>query len=192
MNTNMIPKRVFLFLIASRAVFLLCTFLLVTGIVSFDFNGFGVDSSGKIYVGIGHKIEVFEDGKKIHTIKKGTSRGYCFTIQKDDTILLAGGEDVFVFDLYGEHTIAQWKDPSIEDHLEENMHSFVTSDGDVYLAASPMGRLTIYHDEKPIYKMPLQDYVGTILFFISIPFFVISVYLEKKHLRKWFERPSIT
>ena len=192
MNTQLIPKRVLLFLIASQTVFLLCTFLFVTGIVSFGFNGFGVDSSGKIYVGIGHKIEVFEDGKKILTIKKGTSRGYCFTIQKDDTILLAGGEDVFIFDLCGKHTIAQWKDPSIEDHLEENMYSFVTSGGDVYSATSPMGRLTIYHDEKPIYKMPLQDYVGTILFFISIPFFVISVYLEKKHLRKWFERPSIT
>ena len=192
MNTQLIPKRVFHFLIASQAVFFLCSFLLITGIVSFDFHGFGVDDSGKVYVGIGHKIEVFENGEKIHIIKKGTSRGYCFTIQEDDTILLARGEDVFILDLYGEDVIAHWKDHSVEDRLEENKYSFVTSDCDVYSAVYPMGRLTICHNENPIYKIPLQDYVITILFFISIPFFMIGVYIEQRHLKQWFERLSIT
>ena len=177
-----------IFVIASQLLYFLCASLIISQTVSLNYQGFGVDTRGNLYVGIGHKIDVFENGELTHTIRKGTSRGYCFTIQEDDTILLASGNDVFIFDLLGETTLSQWKDSSIKDTLSESKYFYKSHEGDIYRASYPMGRLTIYRNDSPIYRLPLFDYVVLILLCISVPCFIISICM----IRSWIKEHGIS
>ena len=180
-----INKPLTIFVVASQLIFLLCATLIVSQTVSLDYHGFGVASSGTLFLGIGHKIDVYENGKLVYTIREGTSRGYCFTIQEDDTILLASGNDVYIFDLQGETTIAQWRDSTIKDTLSESKYFHKTPEGDVYRASYPMGRLTIYRNDSPIYRLPLFDYVIMILLCISVPCYLISGYIIQTWIKEY-------
>ena len=79
-------------------IYLILTF---TETGSESFCGFGVDSSGKIYVGRFHTIEVYENRELVHTIPSPTNRGWEMTVSQNDEIIIANGSDVYTLKLDG-------------------------------------------------------------------------------------------
>ena len=163
------------FIEISRLIFGLCIVLVVFDLVPLTFNGFGVDSAGKLYVGRGHHIEVWEDGTQINNIRKGTSRGYTFTILEDDTILLASGNSVMIMDLDGKTALKRWEESHKETYNElSNKRVFSAVTGVQYHVDRIYGRLTIMQGETMIYQESLWDCFFTWLSLISFPCFVAS------------------
>lgn len=180
-------KRTNLFIVTSLIIFFICALLLIFEVVSFSFHGFGVDSTGKLYVGAGHKIDVFENGKKVNTIRNLTSRGYVFTIRNDDTILLASGTTLVTLDLQGE-IIEQWESTNDTiSKLRKSKSFFGASNGETYTASWPFGRLTICCGSEIVYKMPLFDFTIMLILVLDIPCFVLSIVILSKKLRDWYE-----
>ena len=143
--------------VISPMIFRICIFLVFLDLLPIAYNGFGVDSAGRLYVGRGHHIEVWEDGQRVNTIRKGTSRGYVFTVQEDDTILLAMGHSVMVMDLEGTTILKDWEDERQEtsDLLEENKFVFTDVTGAQYYAGNLRGRFSILRGKTVIYQEPL-------------------------------------
>lgn len=161
--------------------------LLISGNVTMFYNGFGIDSSGVLYVGKNLKIEKYLDGKVFATINPKTSRGYVFTIQKDDTILLSNGSTAYTLDLSG-NVINKQEDTGtkIYNELRKGKNAFTTSEGKTYVINSRIGRTIVTSEEGiVVYEMPLLDYIVKLTFFfmmLSIFIFVpIIVYKWKKY-----------
>ena len=172
-------------IVISRILFGLCVVLVFFDLVPLTFNGFGVDSIGRLYVGRGHHIEVWENGEQINTIRKGTSRGHKITVQEDDTILLASGNSVMIMDLDGTTTLEKWE----EDHEEtydklSNRRAFTAVTGEQYRVGRLYGRLTIVQNETVIYQEPLWECIFLWLTFISFPCFIVSAIIDKAMKRR--------
>lgn len=165
----------------------ICMFLMVSGTVSLFLHGYGIDSSGNLYLGKDTKIEKYYEGAQIATINPQTSRGYVFTIQRDDTILLSTASTVYILDLNGD-ILSQTEDTGtkIYNELQSEKKFFVASDGTRYKQYSVLGRAMIANEDgEIIYIMPLLDYTVQLLFileflcaFIVIP---IIVYQWRKN-----------
>lgn len=168
------------FIVISRAVFALCFFLVFLDLLSVTFNGFGVDSAGRLYVGRGQHIEVWENGEQVDNIRKGTSRGHAFTVLEDDTILIASGNNVWIMDLEGTTFLESWEEENKETYETlSDQRIFTTVTGERYIAGSAYGRLTILQGETVIYQEPLWECVFGWLFVISFPCVFVSFIIEK-------------
>ena len=84
-----IPKLVFIYVFIAFLALTSCYVIDSKHSVTISYNGFGIDSTGILYVGKNSAIEKIKDGKVIETLSPQTSRGYAFTIKNDDTILLS-------------------------------------------------------------------------------------------------------
>lgn len=145
----------------------ICLILIISGSVSVFYSGFAVDSSGIIYIGKDSKIEKYYNGKVIGVLNPKTSRGYAFTIQNDDTILLSTASYVYVLDLDG-NQLDKWEDIDTKtfDKLQY-MREYIAKDGHKYKMKSQFGRTFIYKGDEIVYRMPLPDYLVKISFFLS-------------------------
>ncbi|HAO60422.1 MAG TPA: hypothetical protein DCQ90_00335 [Erysipelotrichaceae bacterium] len=163
------PKLLIEYLSIGVPLMLICIILLVSGKVSLSTYSFALDSAGKLYVGKESKLEVYSNESLLMTIFPMTTKGYLFTIEYDDTILLSDASTVYIMDLTG-IVLSQREDRFSETFstLNNSKKTFVSRNGDNYQKRSIWGRDEIIHvfgnDEIVIYRMPLLDYIVKILF----------------------------
>ena len=171
------PKLLITYLAIAVPVMAVCIFLIISGTVSLFLNGYGIDSSGNVYLGKDTKIEKYYNGAYVGTINPRTSRGYAFTVQSDDTLLLSTASTVYIMDLDG-NILSQTDDvgTKIYNKLQSEKKEFFASDGSRYIQYSSFGRTIIAHEEGDIvYKMPLLDYVVKLLFCGEFIFAIILI-----------------
>ena len=131
--------------------------------------GFGIDSSGTVYLGFTGNIMKYKDGKKIGRITK-IPRGYAFELLHDDTIHCSNHKDTYIMDLNGKE-IGIIKNTGSEeyDRMLREKNIFLASDGQKYEMRNPFGRRIITsEDGDVIWQMPLWDYLLLVIAFISI------------------------
>ncbi len=169
MNNMKVSKMLIFYLILVFPVFFTCLILIISGTVSMFYSGFAVDSSGVLYIGKETKIEKYYDGKMIGTISPQTSRGYAFTIQNDDTILLSTASTVYKMDLLG-NVLDKQEDTGTKtfNKLQRSKNTFISQNNRKYIMKSRFGRTVIYSEKDIIYKMPMLDYVVKIAFLFVI------------------------
>lgn len=170
-------KLLFLCLLIGSLTLLPSIILSNSGTVCFDYSGFGMDSSGILYVGETEKIETYCGGEKIGTYFYPNSRSYAFTVQADDTILLSTGTKVYQLDLSAS-TLAQWDDEGTRtfNQLRSTRKDFTAPSGERYSVRWNFGRTSIYSENGTcIYKMPLLDYLMKLYFFGGIASLFILV-----------------
>lgn len=94
---------------------------------------FAVDSLDRLYIGFDDVITVHEGEERIRSIDTSAFRSYYFTIQEDDTILLADSTKGYTMDLDG-NVLDSWDDLSAEvyNNLKVNRKAFTSSNGDTY------------------------------------------------------------
>lgn len=160
-------KLLIIYLLIIFPIAVLCMAMVSSGTVSLTLCGFGVDSSGKLYIGKESKIEVYENRELLYSIEPMTSRGYEFTVQKDDTLLLSTASVVYTLDLHG-NVLSQTEDVGTHTFNElQHKRTFVTSSGDNYVLRFNWGRTKIVciHNDTTItvYEMPGFDYVIKLL-----------------------------
>ncbi len=179
-------KLLIIFLLILFPIITICNVLMSMGIVSITYSGFGVDSLGVLYVGKENTIEKYKDGKMIGKISPQTSRGYAFTIQEDDTILLSTASIVYKIDHSGK-ILDEWEDEDTSTFNDvQFIRKFIAKDGRKYVMKSLLGRTVIYCNNDIIYKMPLLDYIVKILWFscFLIGFVFVIAFIKERFKNK--------
>jgi len=166
-----VPKILSQYLSVMVPIVIITFILSISGIVSLDTHSFAMDSSGKLYIGKDSKIEVYKDEAQLYTISN-LPRGFFFTIDSDNTILLSEGSTVYIMDLLGS-VLSQREDHNGETQIKlVNKKIFISSSGDKYLKRSNWGRVEIVqvvgNKEIVIYKMPILDYIVLILLWFMV------------------------
>ena len=182
-------KPVVLFVCIEIPLLLIVFGFLIFGNVNFNLQGFAVDSNGLLYLGFNSKIQVIGDGVPIRSISAKTSKGYSFTIQSNDTILLCALNKVYTLDLQGnELSVKDDYTTNIFNEIYNERETFKSNDGTIYRLKNILGYYYICSDNGDvIYKMPLLDFtikiisiVSFISFFIFVPIIVIKWRLSNK------------
>ena len=169
-------------------VMVACMIMMISGDVTVSYSGFGMDSSGVLYVGKDGVIEKYHNGSLIGEFSSRTSRGYAFAVQSDDTVLLSTSSTVYSLDLHG-NEIEKQEDvlSKIFYQLDITKKSFKSADGKLYNVISPFGRTRIVCETgEEIFTMPLKDYiVKVILSLCGLSVFVFSsLMVYKFRIRK--------
>lgn len=170
-------------------VILFCIFSIASGSANIGIRSFAVDSKDILYVGTYNHIEVYEQGKMIHTISPQTSRGYVFTITENDTILLSTGDVVYLISTDG-NEIETLKEHAggVYTELQFHKNEFTSKNYDVYTLKNKFGRTKIVkNDTETVYKISVFSFIVKILLYIStagILLLVLHILLLPKRQKK--------
>lgn len=179
-----IPKLLYIYVFIAFTALMFGFTLINSNNVTLSYLGFGMDSTGILYVGKDSSIEKVKDGKVIETIDPPPARNYAFTIKKDDTILLSTASTVYTLDLSG-NIISEAEDEGTWtfNKLQITRKFFASSDGEIYVVKHPFGRTTIRSSEgETIYQMPILDYIVKL---IGIGFFLSTCICVPIIIYKW-------
>lgn len=179
-----IPKLLFIYVFIAFTSLMFSFTLINNNTVTISYLGFGMDSTGILYVGKDSSIEKIKDGKVIETIDHPPARNYAFTIKNDDTILLSTASTVYTLDLSG-NIISETEDEGTRtfNQLQRSRKVFTSSDGKKYVVRQPFGRTTVRSSEgETIYQMPLLDYIVEL---ILIGFFLSTCICVPIIIYKW-------
>lgn len=169
----------------------LCLTMLISGKVSVGTHGFGVDSNGRLYVGMESSINVYEDGILVKKISTEQYRAYNITITKGDVLVIADAGELLLCD---ENGVVKYSkgDPGCDEYERlEKETLFHAADGHTYELGSPLGRTEIVRDDGTVvYQMTLFDYgvklfliVWVISYLVGIPTLVFSKILSEEERR---------
>lgn len=142
-----------------------------SGKVCTSYKGFAVDNDRNLYIGKSD-IEVLDsEGKVINKIDPMTSRGYKFTINQNNEILISTGDYLYRKDLFGQliekNTISNRADDLLSG---SSRYKYTANDGTKYVMKIHFFRTNIYRIEGQekisVYKMPLLDFFVRLLSYI--------------------------
>lgn len=112
-------------------IFVLSVIAMVTGRMALSYEGIAADDAGRLYLGRGGKIEVYEAGQKVSTITPHVDKSFLFTVR--DGQLLSTGKTVAALDLQGNEVEQQTdEDGALYKELKAQRRSFAAADGTVY------------------------------------------------------------
>lgn len=161
----------------------ICWFLTMTHTVLLGYYGFAVDSSGNLYLGLDHQISVYSDGELIRTITTGTSRGFAFTIEDGDNLILSTSTVIYEMDLYG-NVIEKSEDENARKFLKMQRNKyFTTEDGCRYECKNVLGYIQILSEGEVIYKMPTWHYIVLIAFVLTAICFIVGVIMTIYYIK---------
>ena len=113
-------------------IFLLSILAMTTGRMALSYEGIAADEAGRLYLGRGGNIEVYEAGQKVDTIAPRVDKSFVFTV-RDGQLLLSTGKTVTTLDLQGNEVEQQTdEDGALYKELKAQRHSFTAADGTVY------------------------------------------------------------
>lgn len=171
-------ERIAPFLALSPLILMVSLLLNLSGIVSFQCSGLGVDADGRIYVGKSDVICVYENGSLVNELDPQTSRGYAFVVTEENTILLSTSTVVHSMDLDG-NVLTSYEDVGAKTigKLERARGHFEGADGRTYSMSSKLGYYTLVRDDGvTVYRMPALDYCFLLLTIFSvIAFFFLII-----------------
>lgn len=162
-------KAVRLLIICSVVMFLVFSWvdsLVLSGRCTLFYDGIAVDSYENVYIGAGKKIKKYSNGRLIGKIHPKTSRGdYAFTIQADDTLLLATHQKLYTIDKNGQTvSVADDVDGEVYIHLSSGHNKFTSEDGTTYFLKSLFGRTKVVcEDGRVLFRMPAKDYAVKVI-----------------------------
>jgi len=142
---------------------------------SLSYNGLGVGSDGKVYIGEGLWIGVYENGELVDKIVQNKlGNFYEFTIVDERIHVWGAGGSHVVFDLDGnrQHGVCEIHDReglSIREKRE-----FETEDGRLYQLENGLlkrAKVTCYYpdgNEEIVFQMPLGLYLTKLAFFVYL------------------------
>ena len=105
---------------------------MVTGRMALSYEGIAADDAGRLYLGRGGKIEVYEAGQKVSAITPHVDKSFLFTV-REGQLLLSTGKTVVTLDLQGNEVEQQTdEDGALYKELKAQRRSFAAADGTAY------------------------------------------------------------
>ena len=118
--------------IPALLVFLLTGIAVLRGTIALYFSSMAVDAEGRLYLGRGDRIEIYEAGTRSASIAPKAGKSYLFTLQGEE-LVLSTGKTVITLDLQG-NGIDQQPDENgtVYQQLKAQKGTFTAADGTVY------------------------------------------------------------
>ena len=118
--------------IPAALIFVLAIVAMATGAMSLSYSGIAVDDAGRLYLGRGGRIEVYEDGQRSDVITPHADKSFVFTI-REGQLVLSTGKVVTTLDLQGNTIDSKTdEDGAVYKELKPLRRSFTAADGAVY------------------------------------------------------------
>ena len=133
-----------------------------------EWHGYGVNSSGQVYVGKHGEILVYLDRECVQEIKIPKYKAYYLTVEDNDTILIASTLEVNTYDLTG-NLLDTIPDPGLDKYYElEGVLTIQHPSGDAYKVRNVFGFRTITkNSETIVYQTPIGGVLLTVLAILS-------------------------
>lgn len=177
-----------------------CTILFGSGAVRPFVSCYAVDSQGRIYVGEGEEIAIYENQEKVGSINVRTSRGYSFIIQ-NDVFLLSKGNYIYRLDFKKQTDPVVRADVDLWEQLERTYDlqkrisfgekKYSTPNGDTYELRSLMFWTNIrMNDDVTVYQITAFSFVVKLILYISCLSFAVYFCVILKKARDeegWYE-----
>lgn len=113
-------------------IFVLAIIAMATGTMALSYSGVAVDDAGRLYLGRGGKIEVYEAGERVDTITPHLDKSFVFTI-RDGQLVLSTGKVAATLDLQGNAIDSKTDEGgTVYKELKPLRRSFAAADGTVY------------------------------------------------------------
>ena len=156
-----------------------------------QWHGFGVDTRGQVYTGQVGKIQVYANRELVNEIPIPKYKTYYFTVQENDTILIADASDVDVYDLSG-ILLDTYSDPGPDKYNElQWMRTVHNSSGDIYKQKWFFGIRTITkNNETIVYRTPTSNYLLYILSIISFITILITAIVMYVYINTSFQKSN--
>lgn len=118
--------------IPALLVFLLTGIAVLRGTIALSYSSMAVDAEGRLYLGRGDRIEIYEAGTRTASIEPKAGKSYLFTLQGEE-LVLSTGKTVITLDLQG-NGIDQQPDENgtVYQQLKAQKGTFTAADGTVY------------------------------------------------------------
>ena len=118
--------------IPALLVFLLTGIAVLRGTIALSYSSMAVDAEGRLYLGRGDRIEIYEAGTRTASIAPKAGKSYLFTLQGEE-LVLSTGKTVITLDLQG-NGIDQQPDENgtVYQQLKAQKGTFTAADGTVY------------------------------------------------------------
>ena len=113
-------------------IFVLAIIAMATGTMALSYSGVAVDDAGRLYLGRGGKIEVYEARERVDTITPHLDKSFVFTI-RDGQLVLSTGKVAATLDLQGNAIDSRTDEGgTVYKELKPLRRSFAAADGTVY------------------------------------------------------------
>ena len=154
-----------------------------------EWRGFGVDSSGHIYIGKAGKILVQVDREVVNEITIPKYRTYFFTVLNNDTILIADASDIDIYDLSG-NLLDSYPDPGPEKYNQlQWTRTIHHPSGDIYRVRNFFGIRTITkNSETVVYRTPIVDFLLCMLAMLSFVVILVSTFVINIQINAAFQK----
>lgn len=176
-------KALAVFAIPHSLVLIFCLIMIFTGLASPFINSFAFDEEGKLYVGEGRTIRVFQDGIQVDVLDM-TSDSYVFTINSDNELIVAYPSTVFCMDLAG-NVLGEQEDPFAEMYQKINRDGglVTTNAGDEYRKISEFGwSRIIKNGTEEVYRLSILSFIVKLLIALcGVSLFVNGAWLIKRY-----------
>ena len=118
--------------IPAALIFVVAIIAMTAGTMSLSYGGVAADDAGRLYLGRGGSIEVYQAGEKVDTLKPDVDKSYVFTV-RDGQLLLSTGKVAVTMDLQG-NVIESKTDEggALYKELKPLRRSYTASNGTVY------------------------------------------------------------
>ena len=184
-----LKTKILIFVKVLGACFPIVMLLMLSGVVSVQWHGFGVDSGGSVYVGTGREIRVYAEGVPVRSVDIPDFQSYYFTVQ-NDTIVLATPGRRYVTDLDGNILDAQ-DDGSGAAYAElQKLRSVRGQDGAAYRAKTLLRHTVVKEDGTAVYQMALADFAARLLWLLSPVCFCVAVIDEMRKQKRRKQAPA--
>ena len=118
--------------IPAALIFVLAIVAMATGAMSLSYSGIAVDDAGRLYLGRGGKIEVYEAGQKADEITPEVDKSFVFTI-REGQLVLSTGKVVTTLDLQGNAVDSKTDEGgAVYKELKPLRRGFTAADGTTY------------------------------------------------------------
>lgn len=142
--------------IPAAVILVLAVIAMATGAMALSYSGVAADDAGRLYLGRGGSIEVYQAGQRVDTIKPHADKSFVFTI-RDGQLVLSTGKTVLTLDLQG-NAIDQQEDQdgAVYQAIKPLRRSFTADDGTVYTLRHEMLAAQVVTDSGTVlYSEPL-------------------------------------
>lgn len=132
--------------IPAALIFVAAIIAMTTGAMSLSYSGVA-DDAGRLYLGRGGSIEVYQSGEKVDTLKPDVDKSYVFTV-RDGQLVLSTGKVAVTMDLQG-NVIESKTDEggALYKELKPLRRSFTAADGTVYTLRHEMLAAQVVTDD---------------------------------------------
>ncbi len=118
--------------IPAALIFVLAIIAMATGAMALSYSGVAVDDAGRLYLGRGGRIEVYEAGQKVDVITPHVDKSFVFTI-REGQLVLSTGKVVTTLDLQGNAVDSKTdEDGAVYKELKPLRRSFTAAGGTTY------------------------------------------------------------